>query len=82
MDGIQHFQLVERFGGKRQFEQTQNCDQEKNRLCVDNNIHLLRISYNVKMKDYEYLVRDFFETVSKLKCNTSIIRKIGSEYCP
>ena len=44
-DGIQHFQPVERFGGKEAFEYLKKCDKIKNEWCKLNNIKLIRISY-------------------------------------
>lgn len=44
-DGIQHFEEVDRFGGKEAFEKTQKRDQIKNQWCKNNNITLIRIPY-------------------------------------
>ena len=44
-DGIQHFEPIEFFGGKRGFEYRTLNDEIKNRYCLDNGIKLLRIPY-------------------------------------
>ena len=44
-DGIQHFQPVDYFGGEDDFKITQLHDKIKTQYCKDNNIDLLRISY-------------------------------------
>ncbi len=44
-DGIQHFQPVNYFGGKKAFEEQQIRDKIKNDYCLKNNIKLIRISY-------------------------------------
>lgn len=48
-DGIQHFELVERFGGQKGFEERKGNDEIKNKYCRDNNIKLIRIKYNQKI---------------------------------
>ena len=45
-DGIQHFEPVDFFGGKREFKKQIKRDEIKNNYCLDNNIHLLRIKYD------------------------------------
>lgn len=44
-DGKQHFQPIEYFGGKKQFERQQVNDSIKTKFAKDNNIPLLRIPY-------------------------------------
>ena len=44
-DGIQHFKIVEFFGGKKGFIERKKCDEIKNKYCSDNDIPLHRISY-------------------------------------
>lgn len=44
-DGIQHFEPVERFGGKEGFEETKIRDSIKNEFCKDKEIPLVRIPY-------------------------------------
>ena len=45
-DGIQHFKIVEHFGGAKEFKQRQINDEIKNHYCKSNNIQLLRIKYD------------------------------------
>jgi len=45
-DGVQHFEPVERFGGELGFTKTQKLDKIKNNFCQQNNIQLIRISYD------------------------------------
>jgi hypothetical protein len=45
-DGEQHFKPIEYWGGKKEFEKIKIRDNIKNEYCKNNNIKLLRISYN------------------------------------
>jgi len=45
-DGIQHIKPITQFGGEDEFEKTKIKDNIKNKYCFNNNINLLRISYN------------------------------------
>lgn len=45
LDGIQHFEPIEFFGGVDAFIETQIRDQIKNTYCAEHNINLLRIPY-------------------------------------
>lgn len=45
-DGIQHFKIIEYFGGRSGFMKQKHRDKIKNNYCKENNIKLLRISYN------------------------------------
>lgn len=44
-DGIQHFKPIEFFGGEKAFQDRILKDKIKNEYCLNNNIHLIRISY-------------------------------------
>lgn len=44
-DGIQHFEVIEFFGGKEKFDYRKNNDSIKNKYCISKNIRLSRISY-------------------------------------
>ena len=44
-DGEQHFYSINHFGGKEQFQITQECDKIKNEYCKTHNIPLIRIPY-------------------------------------
>jgi len=46
VDGLQHFKSVNKFGGEIGFEERQQSDKLKNKYILDNNLLLLRISYN------------------------------------
>ena len=50
-DGEQHFHPVEYFGGEERFETLVNHDKIKNSYCKNNDINLLRISYNMKIEE-------------------------------
>ena len=47
-DGEQHFRPIEIFGGETYFKRVQFNDQVKNEYATKNNIHLLRIKFNLK----------------------------------
>jgi len=44
-DGRQHFEPIEFFGGKKEFENIKIRDGIKNKYCLDNGINMIRISY-------------------------------------
>lgn len=44
-DGIQHFEIVQEFGGLKGFEKTKKHDEIKNSYCKSKNIKLIRIPY-------------------------------------
>ena len=54
-DGKQHFESIEIFGGKIEFEKLKINDDKKNRYCFDNNIKLFRIKYNSVENDMRLL---------------------------
>ncbi len=45
-DGRQHFESIERWGGKKGLKERQNRDQIKNEYCSKNNIRLIRIRFD------------------------------------
>jgi len=44
-DGMQHFKVVDFFGGEEKFKYTKQNDKIKNDSCKENNIKMLRIAY-------------------------------------
>ena len=50
-DGIQHFKIINHWGGKEQLLYIQKHDQIKNDYCKNNEIKLIRIKYNEKVYD-------------------------------
>ena len=46
-DGKQHFESVNLFGGEKSLKKTIHLDSLKNELCINNNVKLIRIPYNV-----------------------------------
>lgn len=50
-DGIQHFEIVEWFGGINALEANKIKDSIKNNWCLENNINLIRISYKEDVYD-------------------------------
>jgi very-short-patch-repair endonuclease len=61
-DGIQHFEVIEHFGGEKALASCKERDLLKNQYCKDNNIYLLRIPYweydNIEkliQKEIEYI---------------------------
>lgn len=58
-DGIQHFEKINWFGGKKGFEKRNINDNIKTQYCINNKIPLLRISYldNIEVVLLEYLNR-------------------------
>jgi len=58
-DGIQHNESVEYFGGEKSLELNRIKDNIKNEYCKNNNMNLLRISYN-KFKNIEEILKMTF----------------------
>lgn len=50
-DGEQHFRPVDFWGGNESFKRLQLHDSIKTKYCKDNDIHLIRISYNQNIED-------------------------------
>lgn len=63
MDGIQHFQPVERFGGDAALISNKERDSRKTKMCEEKNIHLLRIGYDVKHELYHEILIKFFNQI-------------------
>jgi len=60
-DGIQHFEVCERFGGVDGFKDRKRKDEIKNNYCKHNNIKLYRIKYNDNIKDkMNKIIKDIF----------------------
>lgn len=58
-DGIQHYKIVEHFGGKNTLELNKIKDNIKNNYCKINNIKLIRIPYN-KIDEIENILKTSF----------------------
>jgi hypothetical protein len=65
IDGIQHFQPIEYFGGQKTFEERRKKDIIKSKYCYDNNIPLLRIHH----KDLDNLVEVVIKFIRKYRYN-------------
>jgi Zn finger protein HypA/HybF involved in hydrogenase expression len=50
-DGLQHFEPIDFFGGKKAFEEYKIKDQIKTTFCQENNIKLLRINYSNNIEE-------------------------------
>lgn len=44
-DGRQHYEVIDAWGGKSEFERIKKCDKIKDDYCKNNNINLIRIPY-------------------------------------
>jgi very-short-patch-repair endonuclease len=56
-DGRQHFEPVDIFGGKLSFVNLKNNDKIRDNWCFENDIKLIRISYNKEKDDINNLLR-------------------------
>lgn len=56
-DGIQHYKILEHFGGIERFEHLKLCDGIKNNYCKKNKIKLLRIPYH-RFKNIRKILTD------------------------
>ena len=63
LDGIQHYQPVERFGGEKEFFRVQKYDKRKNDYCEANGIKLIRIPYTEYDKINQEYVKNLLEGV-------------------
>jgi hypothetical protein len=50
-DGIQHFQPVDSFGGKKAFQKLKIRDEIKNTYCRENGIKMIRVSYKLPFSE-------------------------------
>jgi hypothetical protein len=50
-DGIQHYEPIESFGGKKALEMTKIRDEIKNTYCRENDIKMIRISYKLPFQE-------------------------------
>jgi hypothetical protein len=55
-DGIQHYESIDYFGGDEKFKLTRMCDEIKNKFCLEKNIPLYRIPYNMKEDDINKII--------------------------
>lgn len=65
-DGKQHFEPIEYFGGLEAYDLQVKKDSIKDQYCIDNNIPLLRISYN-NNKDIEKIIKYFIENLEYIR---------------
>jgi hypothetical protein len=78
MDGVQHFQAVDFFGGQNGLVKNQERDARKNQLCQQQKIHLLRICHRVPYDQYQTIVCDF---ISQVVQSTKVLYcQIGPSY--
>ena len=63
-DGRQHYQVVDDFGGEKEFKKIQKRDKIKNNYCLKSNIYLLRISYK---QDIKKELQKLYENIEKLE---------------
>ena len=76
-DGLQHYKLVEHFGGESYLKIIQERDVLKNKKCVRNNCKLFRVKYNYTESDYQELILNIKNYISN-KDNFIPILKEGS----
>jgi len=79
VDRIQHFDQID-FFGEDNLIKTQSRDLRKEQLCIANYVHLLRISYDVKEKDYEAIVCAFIDRIIEQSGNQTVVQKVGAAY--
>lgn len=63
LDGIQHYQPVERFGGEKEFIRVQKYDKRKDDYCEIHGIKLIRIPYTEYDKINQEYVKNLLEGV-------------------
>ena len=49
--GDQHYYPIEFFGGEESFKKNKNRDEKKNKLCKDNNCHLIYVNPDYNLDD-------------------------------
>lgn len=70
-DGIQHFKIVEYFGGLYQFIINARCDAIKNEYARVNNIPLIRVPYTIKTReDINSFIQEKMENSTLEELNT------------
>lgn len=72
-DGRQHFNIVDYFGGVKEYLYRVQNDHIKNHYCITNNIPLLRISYK-EIKQIPTIIDSFIKTLNNLNKDTPLIK--------
>jgi hypothetical protein len=78
IDGEQHFQF-ENYSGSWKDKHRQFKDDLKTMYCLDNNIHLLRISFS-EIENMEQIIKEFLYDVENYDGEESLIQFKGKEY--
>lgn len=66
IDGLQHSQVIDYFGGKEGYEDRIRKDNIKNNYCRDNNIKIIRIPYETKkIEIFKELVDSVIESIKE-----------------
>ena len=60
-DGRQHFESIEYWGGDEKLIYTKNNDKIKTKYCLENNIILIRIKYDITFKNMEEIVENIIK---------------------
>jgi hypothetical protein len=58
-DGIQHFEIIDHFGGLERYNKQKMKDKIKDDFCYENDIKLLRISY-IDFDNIEDILNNYF----------------------
>lgn len=57
-NGIQHYQSIDYFGGEEQYKKQQIRDQYLREYCINNNIVLIELKYDLKKDDIEKIIKN------------------------
>ena len=74
--GEQHFEPIEFFGGKKQFEIQKNSDKEKLQICMENNIYVIYFTKHEYIGKYNLKNGDGYMFCDDENLLTTIIKKI------
>jgi hypothetical protein len=80
LDGVQHFEAVEFFGGQDCLTGNIAHDRRKDDHCKSQGYHLLRIAYDVPYDQYIATVCAFFDTIADNPGKWHYER-VGAAYC-
>jgi len=79
MDGMQHFEPVDFFGGEKSLVSNRARDVKKEEWCHANNVHMLRIDHLVSMEQYDATVRAFIADISSAPSKIHV-QRVGTRY--
>lgn len=80
-NGIQHYQPVEYFGGVETFKKQQERDNFLKEYCIDNNINLIEVKYDMKEYEIKNLLYSIIENNEYNNIADKLAVEASHEFC-